>query len=344
MLHLFNKVYVASDSIISLDFDRIVISQENGNSMYEPLEKVSHGILINCSKSVEDIFEKQNFSNFIQDLNDRINSNDKKIIIYLDDDNFCKFMSIWFKSIFQNPTSSSCWKIIYEYLLKERVIRSWEYSYISSDFQVFSSVNEEKFSNYFLQSDAFDIENIKSTLSFEVLLASYLYDGSNKNELKLSLSNILKRTMQELLLDVKKTYKKNYKKSVFPKLLVEDDFFSNSSLYLSETVGKVGNLSLVDIIDATSVDINKFKQVAKHILIEWEEFKEDSFFVQRVDFLDMIKRDMTDEDLNILLNFEKISKNNIRLYSSTDEEKINYYFLDFILNSDTSNLINYALK
>ena len=302
------------------------------------------GVLIKHAKSIEEILENQTFSSFIDDLNSRIVDNDKKIIIYLDDDNFCKFMSIWFKSIFENPTSTSCWEIIYNYLLKERIVRNWEYSYVSSDFKVFSSVTEEKFSSYFSESNSFEIKNIKSLLSFELLIASYLADGSNKSELKSSLFNILKRTLEELVLDMKKTYKKNYKKSVFPNLNVDDNFFSNSSLYVSEPIGKVGSSSLIDIVGASENDITTFKDIARKIIVEWEEFREDSSFVERIQFVDIIRRDMSDEDLNNLIEYEKVSKNDIRIYSSTDEEKINYYFLDFILNSNPSELINFKLK
>jgi hypothetical protein len=55
MLHLFNKTYLDVDFCIDVNEHRIVVSEENGVSMLEALEKISSGKLYAAGKTVDDI-------------------------------------------------------------------------------------------------------------------------------------------------------------------------------------------------------------------------------------------------------------------------------------------------
>jgi len=55
MLHLFNKVYLEFDDRIENHLDRVVISQQYGDQMYELLEKAVLGKLILYGKTFEDV-------------------------------------------------------------------------------------------------------------------------------------------------------------------------------------------------------------------------------------------------------------------------------------------------
>jgi hypothetical protein len=175
-------------------------------------------------------------------------------------------------------------------------------------------------------------------------LPSYISSGEKKLELKESISNILNRSIQELVLEIKHTYIKNYKKSNFTNLNIDIDFFTQSTLYPSLSLGRVSSEPIIDISGASQEDIDTFKLVATKILTEWEEFKTNSTIVSRLSLIDYVRTELTDEQLNFLINFEKSGLSNTRIYSSADEEKINVYFLDFVLKSTPEELNSYILK
>jgi hypothetical protein len=344
MFHLFNKVYIASDKTINLNFDRVVISESCGVKMHEALDQVSYGELITYGKTLDSILNNSTFNNFIKTLLDKTQQSNKKVIIYVDDDNFLKFMSMWFKTIFANPTADSSWKIIDDYIKKEKILKNWRYSSTSTDSDIFLGITKDKFKSDFNTTEDNSNYEIRDSLGIEVLLASYLVNGKHKVYLKQAISNILLRSMQELVIEMKHTYIKNFNKPGFPKLPIDINYFKSSTLYTNQSIGRVSSVSNVDIANASNQDILMFKQIAKTILIEWDQFKESSEIVKRIDYIDYVRQELTDEQLSEILNNEKNALSNNRIYSSADEEKINVYFLDFILNSNIEELKPYILK
>jgi hypothetical protein len=343
MLYLFNKVYIANDSTIDDNLDRVVISEQYGIQMHEALNGIVSGELIAYGKSLEDILTNLSYETFINNLNTRANQTNRKIVIYADDINFSKFVAIWFKSILKSPTANSSWNILNSYIEKEKIMKNWRYASMLTNSTIFSQVTKENFIRHFNSIETSYSLNVNN-LSFESLMATYLSSGEKKEDFKNTLINILNRSMQELLLEIKCTYIKNYKKINFIDLDVDIDFFTKSSLYPNEHLGRVSTQSVVNITGASQEDIDKFKLVATKILTEWEEFKTTSSVVSRISLIDYVRTELTDDQLNYLINFEKISSGANRLYSSTDEEKINVYHLDFILNSNAEDLAPYILK
>ena len=55
MLHLFKKVYIEFDTRMSVDHDRIVISEEMGYPMHDELGKIAGGVLINYGTSIDEV-------------------------------------------------------------------------------------------------------------------------------------------------------------------------------------------------------------------------------------------------------------------------------------------------
>lgn len=338
MLYLFNKVYIASDSAIDINFDRVVISQKYGIKMYGALDQIVSGKLIAYSKNLDEI----NYSELIETLSNHVDQHGKKVIIYADDANFSKFLAIWFKSVLKTPTTDSSWNIIDSYIKKEHILKNWRYASTSSNLPIFTQLTKEMFFQDFNSAESLELNVVN--LSFESLLATYLASGEKREEFKNSLFNILNRSMQELVLEIKHTYIKNYKKPNFIDLDVDLDFFTKSSLYPSESLGRVSNQFDVNILQASQEDIDKFKSIAVKMLTEWDQFKESSSVVSRISLIDYVRTELNDEQLNYLINFEKTGLSNNRLYSSADEEKINIYFLDYILNSTPQELNSYILK
>jgi hypothetical protein len=344
MFHLFSKVYLASDSTINLNFDRVVISERYGIGMYEALDKVSYGELFAYGKTIDSVLGEKTFGGFIESLLEKINESDKKLVIYVDDNNLSKFISLWFKSIFVNPTAESSWKIIDAYVKKEKILKNWRYSSTSTDSDIFSGMTKDKFELDFSETETHTIANITELLSFEFLVATYLANGENITPLKQSLSNILMRSVQEFIIEMKHTFIKNYNKPNFPVMPVDVSYFKESTLYTTESLGRVSSSSNLNILGASEEDILLFKEVARKILIEWDEYKETADMLKRIDYIDYVRQELSDEQVDELIDIEKNSLCNNRIYSSADEEKINLYFLDFILNSNTEDLSSYILK
>jgi hypothetical protein len=342
MLYLFNKVYIASDSIIDINFDRVVISEKYGIQMYGALDQIVSGTLIAHGKNLEDILKDISYSTLVDNLNNHVNETNKKVIIYADDVNFSKFMATWFKSIFKSPTANSSWNILNSYIEKEKIMKNWRYASVSSNLSIFSQITKENFIRHYNSSETYSL-NVDN-LSFESLLATYLASGEKREEFKNAVVNILNRSMQELVLEIKHTYIKNYKKTNFIDLDVDIDFFTKSSLYPSESLGRVSSQPYVNISGASQEDIDKFKLIATKILTEWDEFEPSSTVISRISLIDYVRAELTDQQLNYLIDFEKTGLSNNRLYSSADEEKINIYFLDYILNLTPQELNSYILK
>lgn len=344
MFHLFSKVYLASDSTINLNFDRVVISERYGIRMYEALDRVSYGELFAYGKNINDVLGERTFDAFVEYLQEKVNQTGKKLIVYVDDNNFSKFISLWFKSIFVNPTVESSWKIIDEYVKKEKILKNWRYSSTSTELEIFSGLTKNKFESDFNQAETYTLTNLTELLSFEFLTASYLANGENLTELKHSLTNILMRSVQEFVIEMKHTFIKNYNKPNFPVLPVDLVYFKESTLYTTESLGRVSSSSNLNITSSTEEDVLLFKQAARKILIEWDQYKETADMLKRIDYIDYVRQELSDEQVDELVNIEKNSLCNNRIYSSADEEKINVYFLDFILNSNTEDLSPYILK
>jgi len=353
MFHLFNKVYLSSDKLIDINFDRVVISKENGLKTLKSIEQFSQGVLHYYGKSLKEIIRNtsnQGFSGLIDKFNEIVNKSNKRLIIYVDDENFLNFICDWMKFIYKDIDEESAWQIVNCYVEKEKSYLSWrKISTNSINSKILSKVNKRNFLNKFksvethLNSKVY--KTIKRNLSFEILLSSFLNDNTaDNNYFKNILKNIFHRSMQEVVLEIKHTVYRNLKKPDFMKLIGNVNFFKKSTLFKSEILGQVGSQSQIDIINASEDDINKFKIIAKNILCKWEQFDENSDIVKRIDLIDYVRKDLTLEDIKKILELEKNGKSNARIYSSDDEEKINIYFLDYLLNCKKTELKHFKLR
>jgi hypothetical protein len=80
-------------------------------------------------------------------------------------------------------------------------------------------------------------------------------------------------------------------------------------------------------------------------MLNWEQFQQQSTIFSLIQFLDVIRQtEITDANLESIINFEKNALGTMRIYSSADEEKINIYFLRHVLSSAPSDLEEYELK
>ena len=346
MLHLFDKIYIISDKLVNINFDRVVISQEYGVQMSETLDKVAYGNLIAFGTTVDEVLGDSDFSTFIQTLKSKSLESNKKIIIYADDLAFSKFTALWFKSIFRNASVDSAWLILSSYIEKEKLMKGSREAYTSTTAEIFTLLTEEQFANDFTAAQSYDLAGISSGVSFEILLANYISNNTYKEELKTSIVNILKRSLAELAIEIKYSYVKNFKNSRYPVIADAESFFTNSSIYTQLNLGRVSSQhNVTDLSNATETDIEKFKTIAAMIMLDWEQFQSQSSIFALIEFVDVIRQtEITDANLELIIDFEKSSLGTTRIFSSSDEEKINIYFLNHVLSCVPADLEEYELK
>ncbi len=351
MFHLFNKVYLCSDRNIDINHDRAVISKEYGVPMYIALDKVCQGELILHADSVNSAITNYNLKGFdelVRVLEQFSTTSGKMLIVYCDDQNFLDFVSRWFKRLFKDIDVNSAWNIVDCYITKQKRQQSWRHNSSSMIHNMFEAVSLSSFKELFDAAENPEevdevFGRIKSGFSFELLAASYLYNGSNESELCLNVENILSRSVQEILLEIKHTVYKNQFKPIFD-IDYDIKFFQDSSIYTTENLGNVGSSSYIEIKNASDKDIETFKKIAKQVYVDWEGFQETSPVIERVNLISIAKGGVNKEELDYLLNMEKTSKSNIRLYSAIDDEKFNTILLDKILETKPEDLKPYELR
>jgi hypothetical protein len=345
MFHLFDKVYIVSDTLVGVDFDRVVISQNHGFSMHDELNQIAPGKLIAYSQTLDEMLENSDFPTFIKTLRDHAQESNKKLVIYADDTSFSKFLSIWFKSIFVNISFDNAWLILSSYIKKEQYMKNWRSSSKAITRDIFSELTQEQFSTDFLSAQGYDLENI-SHLSFELLMANFFANGTYKEELKSSIKTIMLRAVTEIAIEIKYAFVKNFNKSNFPVIANDVNFFNNSTIYTDTALGRVSTQSnIVNILSASDSDIVKFKNIATQLMLDWDQFQAQSSVITLIDYVDVVRQGtMSDADLLSVIEFEKSSVGNARVFSSSDEEKVNIYFLDHVLSTSVESLSGYALK
>jgi hypothetical protein len=351
MLHLFNRVYATSDAQIDVNFDRIVISNRFGIPMLESLDRVVNGQLVLHAKSLSELYsnnEVESFVSLVTLINDYATNSNKRLMIYLDDASFMEFMCNWSKFVFKQIDATNAWLILRKYVEKEKLHQSWRMNTSSMTVDLYPGINKDDFFAKFAETKAIRINEtyhtIKQGLGLEYLIASYLTDQSSSEELKYSLKNIVRRTLEELALEIKQSVYKNHHKTTF-NFDYDIEFFKNSTLFKSEELGRVGSSANIDILGASEEDMTKFITISKAIQSDWEGFREDSHVHTIHNLFQYVRKEnLENSDLDYIINTEKSAKSNNRIYSTADEEKINIYVLDYILNSDKKAIEKFLLK
>lgn len=357
MLHLFNKVYIDTDYRIDIHLDRIVISDTSGVPMYEALDKVSNGYLLMYGKTLEEVLENNNLAGFdslIEFVYNRLQDTDRQIIFYLDDVTFAKFISIWFKKIFLDIDIDTAWNIVDSYRIRD--LGSPGVDFIRMGDEVFPDTNviypnltQEKFQEIFNsinieEEPRHEIYNtIKSGLSLEYLIASYLYNGSFSHELSGCLKTILLRTLQDSILEIKSTAYRHHNVEPF-QTKIDQKFFYDSSVFKMYPVGYVGKNSSADLLTSSDEDINTLKNICKTVYLEWDKFSPESSMVKMLDLIDIVRKDIDNSAIDTILNFEKNIATTNRIYADDDRGTINSYLLHNVLHTEPSELRRLLLR
>lgn len=348
MLHLFKRVYVTTDAGLDITNNRIVISAEHGFPMYHPLEEFKDGgKLLGYGPNLDGVYESMpRVSNFPQ-LIEFLYNYDDRVIVYVDDQQFMEFMALWYKALFKNPTSSSTWDILNAYIRKHDLQRNWMLNEFSAGV-AYTNVNAANYDVVFQRAEKHDlsvlVQSAYQDLSFDILIANYINNPTKFTApMATCMQTVLLRAVDEMLIEVKQTFYKGHTKSTFPRFSVGLEFFSQSSLYVEEAVGQVGSKSSVDILGATQQDVDTAVHIATTLYREWDQFKDDAPIVSRLDLVNIVRNPLTPPVIDAVLEMERSTGSNNRIYAPTDEEKLNTFFIDLVLAAPTAEMTKYEI-
>lgn len=203
MLHLFNKVYLEFDTNIEINFDRVVMSERYGIPMLQQLDKIAYGELIAFGKSYDEVVGND-FAGFIATLKDFGNTSGKKVIVYCDNESYKKVVANWFKTTLPNLDLDTFKNIVNFTMYNQRIVSNTQLSSVhSTDLNsLWGEIGEvDEAWEAAVKVDKKLIDNLELKHSYEFLAASYLADGSKKEELRGTIHMFLRRWFKEMFTD-----------------------------------------------------------------------------------------------------------------------------------------------
>ncbi len=387
MFHLFKKVYVAFDDMIDINNDRLVISETNGVGMLHDLDGVADGELKAYAKSLEELIGEgkqfENFLLFLNFLNRHFETSNKKLIIYCDKISHQKLITTWIKILLPNASFDTAYGILASHVFQVKMFGT---STLSTYIRPYRLTQEDNYTSqleYFPVFQSIQVDRnvysafltyIKDSISIEYILASYVYNGSCKEELKKIALEKLKVGVQNYLLECKAYLLSNLvNKSIISKFqptvtydlsnlndVVSDpafDVWFEKSLWDTESITAPHTNGGFYFNRLTSSQKTKLVEHLK-IYFEWysESGREFSGFTL-FDWVDKIfdlacKESLTDSDLELLVNYQiveaSLSGPEFALFETTEKDRYNINILSEIkqicIDNNKDKLLQYTLS
>lgn len=345
MLHLFNKVYINLDGFVDYSINRVIIS--NNLSVYSSR---TAGEVIHQVKTVDELIgADKEYKDYISFFS-KMSSEDRQIVLYLDNQSFCKIVANWYKILFANIDAISAFNVVKSYFAKSKLIGVFD----NRDYDGVDNF-EPTFEEFKLAFDSVSVSDADAKalitsfadkLSLEFLLSSYVYNKAHKAELKKTIQSLVKRHIEHMLLETKEfVYKRALKESFAKKVGIKTYQFNNvdeivndpalkvltaSNFWKSKGVtnfGSQSNINLKLITDAEIAELIKLLSSAAS-----GEYDHDLLDSIPVDYIKYVRKDeMSDEDLD---NFLTKEKNSVEYgWASPDMSSINIYFIDYVLDN-----------
>lgn len=365
MLHLLKKVYLASDKVIDVNFDRVVVSEENGFDTLDSI-KAEGGVLIAKGFAVQDIVgEEKEFANLTEmfdSLAKFCDNSGKKVIVYADDKSFTHIAAYWYKMIFKNIDLTACQELVTNMLVKYYMFqqaRTATFGSSHQDFEIDISTLDADFSSIEVANRESFVSAYLEDLSVEALLATYLNNGQAKEELKTSIRRLIIKDLEKYLYELKEIFLVHcLVKRFTDRLNLEKEYNWSNLSQLTQDKSKFGELFFSDRIwqsaymhipssgknikfeNITAIDVEKFKeftQIAGGTWTEESAYVNVKSDVNKLDFLGIISN-FTDELLDKLIDTEATYENVAGTFFSIDLETVNHYLIVSLLEaSKTEN-------
>ena len=378
MFHLASKVYITSDKLIDLNSDRVVISATSGFPTHSELDGILSGQLIAYSTSISEMFTSRwnNLLSMINSLISHCETTELPVIIYADDESFMYIMVAWYKMIMKNATQTDIENLIKLNVFRFKTFYRSSYSSnngLDNEDTIFDISN---LSDYYLavesldQSDILDFMNDhRSKISTEYLLASYLTDGSHKEELKISLKPLIKKDLEKFMSELKEIFWTHIMTNRFttltgvPKRTLDNlpnilgstnkwvQLFTSISYW--RTPYMTSDSSTKNNVKFENLDANDISDLREWMNLCGQAWEEESIYafvksdVSKLDFIPCFTSDtFTDEMLNNIIETESTFIHAAGSFFSIDLETVNNWLITELLQrkTDSTFVRKYALK
>jgi len=382
MLHLFKKIYLATDNIIDVNFDRVVISDTHGLDILDVL-KSHHGQLYAYGKDLVDIIgEDKKYSsitNMFDTLATESDKTGKRIVIYADDQAFAKVIAHWYKLAFANPDKDACQTLYENAVYRYQVFYKGRFSRNVGNTDLTHTIDTSAF------GDAYDnavvdasakldfVTKHKSGFSVEFMLATYFAGKTDiLPDLKNAIKHLMKKDLEKYFYELKEIFWVHFQTKRFTHKLgftktydwsnfkeIENEPSKYAQLMLNDRLWKYKYMNFattgdnINIEAITAEDVTAFEEYTEISGACWGEeeiYKHIKSDINKMAFLDIfdegIKKDgFTDQRLEDLLEMEEKFENAAGSFFSIDLETVNHYFMQtLILNrTDTEFVSKYSI-
>ena len=368
MLHLFKKVYVATDNIIDVGFDRVVVSFEHGHDTLEDLKKVMGGELIAFAQDWSKLIGSKNTAfidtaDIFDKLGDHCDKTGKRVIIYCDNKALCTIMALWFKTIFKKTNKAAAVDLLESMIFKYKVFNRGRFSGNNGNTDVEHEIDISAFPKIFegAQKPSAEkrkkfLDENKGALSLEPVLATYLSTGKMKKELKGIIKILIKKDLEKYLYELKEIFFAHILTQRFTKDLDLDKVYDFTnydevlkdtsefpSLFLNNKIWKTPYMNIASSgknINFHAITKKDIKSFAKFNKIAGQCWNEESIYefvksdVSKLDFIECITSvEMSDKQLNMILETEATYEHAAGSFFSIDLETVNSYFVQALLDA-----------
>lgn len=368
MLHLFKKVYVATDNIIDVGVDRVVVSFEHGHDTLEDMKKVMGGELIAFAQDWSKLIGSKNTAfmdtaDIFDKLGDHCDKTGKRVVIYCDNKALCTIMALWFKTIFKKTNKAAAVDLLESMIFKYKVFNRGRFSSNNGNTDVEHEIDISNFGKIFegAQKPSAEkrkkfLDENKGSLSLEPVLATYLSSGKMKKELKGIIKILVKKDLEKYLYELKEIFfahiltqrftkdlnlEKVYDFTNYDEILKDKSEFP--SLFLNEKIWKTPYMNAASSgknINFHAITKSDIKSFAKWNKISGQHWNEESIYefiksdVSKLDFIECITSvEMSDKQLNMILETEATYEHAAGSFFSIDLETVNSYFVQALLDA-----------
>lgn len=373
MIHLFKKVYVASEHQISLDYDRIVISEINGVDLRDSAKEVYQGVLIHYARNVDELINKVgSWEQLLELVNEHASSTDKRVMIYCDDKALAEILTVWFKSLLPNSSQQSIENLIKGLIFRYNVYFKGKFLLSSGQVEAGQDLTDanleaafEKYTNLTVTIP----QELKVNSGVEFLLATYLSNGQMKDELKNSLKVLIRKDLEKYLFEVKEIffthiltrrftkdlgYDKQYTYDNMSEILSDQSPIAQLFLtdrlwnykFMSFASAKNPNINLEAFTPSDIAVLNQFVNFATACWAEEGGYLGPKSDANKMDFIG-IYSNFTDELLAQIIDIESTFEHAAGTFFSIDLTSVNHYLITEILErkklNDTSWIQQYSL-
>jgi hypothetical protein len=377
MFHLANKVYITTDKLIDPSVDRVVISKNSGFAMPDLDSRIGGGQLIAYGTTTDAIYSyHETIFALITRLIEHNNSTGFPVVIYADDEAFFEIMVTWYKTILKNENRTIIENLIKFQIFRFKTFYRSEYSSNSGLDTNDDLFDINKLTDYYYLVDlpSLDIYTefmnlYRDRLDVELLLASYLTDGSHKEELKTSIKPLIKKDLEKYLDELKEIFWTHIMTNRFtdvigvPEKNIDNisnilgstnkwvQLFTRPSLwrtpYLVSISSEKNNVKWDNLNDEDIADLKEFVVLSGQTWNEEKGYEMVKSDIGKLDFLSVLTDDtISDEMLNNIINTEATFYHAAGSFFSLDLETVNNWLITELLQKrdDASFVSKYALN